>query len=59
MSTGAGAALDKVEREDEDIVEKVQRGMTSRFYDSGRYSPKHESGVQHFHGLIREFLGID
>ncbi len=59
ISTGAGAALDKVEREDEDIVEKVQRGMGSRFYDSGRYSPKHEGGVHHFHGLIREFLGID
>ncbi|HIA51209.1 MAG TPA: hypothetical protein EYN91_03850 [Candidatus Melainabacteria bacterium] len=41
------------------IVEKVQRGMSSRFYDSGRYSPKHEGGVHHFHGLIREFLGID
>jgi len=59
IGSGAGAALDKVEREDEDIVERVQRGMNSRFYDSGRYSPKHEAGVHHFHGLIREFLGID
>lgn len=59
ISTGAGAALDKVEREDEDIVERVQRGMASRFYDSGRYSPQHEEGVHHFHSLLREFLGLD
>src|SRR5205085_7679959 len=36
---GAGAALDKVELEDERIVEQVQRGIRSRLYESGRYSP--------------------
>ena len=54
---GAGAAIDRVEREDEDIVEKVQKGVRSRFYDRGRYSPRRESGVHHFHRLVAEFLG--
>lgn len=52
MQTGAGAQLDKVEREDEAIVEAVQRGMQSRFYNTGRYSPTREKGVYHFHSLI-------
>src|SRR5205814_1118233 len=54
---GAGATIDRVEREDEDIVEKVQQGVRSRFYDRGRYSPRRESGVHHFHRLVAEFLG--
>ena len=52
MQTGAGANLDKVEREDEAVVEAVQRGMQSRFYNTGRYSPTREKGVHHFHSLI-------
>ena len=31
LEFGAGSILDKVEREDEDIVEKVQKGVSSRF----------------------------
>lgn len=54
---GAGAGLDRVEREDEDIVEKVQRGVRSRLYRRGRYSPEREQGVHHFHRLLEEFLG--
>ncbi len=53
---GAGAGLDRVEREDEAIVEMVQKGMQSRFYNRGRYSPKREQGVHHFHSLLTSFL---
>jgi choline monooxygenase len=56
LSRGAGADLDKVEREDEAIVENVQRGVRSRFYDRGRYSPTRETGTHHFHRLIAEFM---
>ena len=44
--------MGKVEREDEDIVEKVQKGVSSRFYKHGRFSPKMEKGVHHFNKLI-------
>ena len=56
LEHGAGSILDKVEREDEDIVESVQIGIKSRFYKHGRYSPKMEKGVHHFHRLISEFI---
>ncbi|MEM8962754.1 MAG: aromatic ring-hydroxylating dioxygenase subunit alpha [Acidobacteriota bacterium] len=49
---GAGADLDRVEREDEAIVESVHRGMGGRFYRRGRYSPRRERGVHHFHRLL-------
>ena len=48
--------LDKVEKEDEKIVELVQKGMSSRFYNKGRFSPSMETGVHHFHRLISKFL---
>ncbi|TMC76399.1 MAG: aromatic ring-hydroxylating dioxygenase subunit alpha [Chloroflexi bacterium] len=54
--TGAGAGLDRVEREDEAIVEAVQRGVRSRLYERGRYSPAREGGVHHFHRLLAEFM---
>lgn len=54
---GAGAELDRVEREDEAVVEGVQRGMRSRLYDTGRYSPTREQGVHHFHRLLARALG--
>jgi choline monooxygenase len=56
LARGAGAALDQVEQEDEAAVESVQRGLRSRLYDSGRYSPSHERGVHHFHRLLCEFM---
>ena len=54
--TGAGGALDKVELEDEQIVEQVQRGVRSRLYQRGRYSPSRETGVHHFHRLLTRFV---
>src|SRR5437660_3820258 len=53
---GAGAGLDRVEREDEAIVESVQRGVRSRLYERGRYSPAREPGVHHFHRLLAQFM---
>ena len=53
---GAGSGLDKVEMEDEEIVENVQRGVRSRFYEHGRYSVTREQGTHHFHRLLAEFM---
>jgi len=53
---GAGGALHEVELEDEAVVEAVQRGVRSRFYRGGRYSPTRERGPHHFHRLLCEFL---
>lgn len=49
---GAGGDLDQVEREDEAVVESVQRGLLSRYYTRGRYSPARETGVHHFHRML-------
>lgn len=57
LERGAGAGLDRVEREDEAVVESVQRGIASRLYERGRYSPTREQGVHHFHRLLAEALG--
>lgn len=54
---GAGGALDQVEMEDEAVVMTVQRGLRSRFYKHGRYSPTREQGVHHFHRLIGSVMG--
>ncbi len=56
VDQGAGGALDRVEAEDEAIVEAVQRGVRSRLYKRGRYSPARERGVHHFHRLLSENL---
>ena len=56
MNKGAGAALDRVEAEDEEIVQKVQKGIRSRFYKHGRYSVTKERGTHHFHRLLADFL---
>ncbi len=56
LDAGAGALLDKVEREDEFVVEGVHRGLQSRFYNMGRFSPTREQGVHHFHRLLAEHL---
>jgi phenylpropionate dioxygenase-like ring-hydroxylating dioxygenase large terminal subunit len=55
-SGGPGGDLDKVELEDEEIVQNVQKGIRSRFYKHGRYSVTRERGTHHFHRLLAEFL---
>ncbi len=47
---------DKVQQEDITICEAVQRGIASRSYNQGHYSPKHENGLYHFHSLLHQFL---
>jgi choline monooxygenase len=56
LDGGAGNGLDQVEMEDEAVVQQVQRGVQSRLYDRGRYSPTKEQGVHHFHRLLCEFM---
>jgi choline monooxygenase len=55
-NTGAGSGLDAVELEDEEVVELVQKGIRSRFYQQGRYSVTREQGIHHFHRLIAQRL---
>lgn len=57
LDDGAGSDLDRVEREDEAVVETVQAGVRSRLYDRGRYSPTRELGVHQFHRMIAAALG--
>ncbi|MEX0274352.1 MAG: SRPBCC family protein [Flavobacteriaceae bacterium] len=56
IDVGAGADIDKVEREDEFVVENVHRGLQSRYYQAGRFSPKREKGVHHFHSLLAHYM---
>lgn len=52
LDRGAGSGLDTVELEDEAAVTSVQRGVRSRLYRTGRYSPSHETAVHHFHRAL-------
>ncbi|TFG71888.1 MAG: aromatic ring-hydroxylating dioxygenase subunit alpha [Flavobacteriales bacterium] len=56
LDMGAGSGLDKVELEDEAVVQGVQKGVRSHFYQAGRFSPTREKGVHHFHRLLASFL---
>lgn len=56
LDTGAGAGLDKVELEDEAVVEGVQQGIQSDFYSRGRFSPTREKGVHHFQRLLADYM---
>ena len=42
--------------EDEEVVEQVQKGVKSRYYDKGHFSPSMEKGVHHFHLLLSKFI---
>ena len=52
LGKGAGADLDKVELEDQFVVESCQKGMMSSNYTDGRYSPTMERGLHHFHMML-------
>ncbi len=52
------AFSDEIQLEDIEICEAVQRGLASRTYESGRYSPARENGVHHFHGLYARDMGL-
>ena len=44
---------DRVQEEDVEICEHVQRGLSSQAYDRGRFSVECEQGVYHFHTLLK------
>ena len=52
LELGAGAELDKVELQDQFVVEGCMRGLKSQNYERGRYAPEHEKGVHHFHRIL-------
>ena len=58
LNRGAGSQLEKVEEEDEFVVENVHKGLKSAFYKAGRFSPTKEQGVHHFHNLISDFMNV-
>lgn len=45
---------DRVQQEDAEICERVQRGLRSRAYDRGRFSVRFEAGVYHFQQLLKQ-----
>jgi choline monooxygenase len=53
------AFSDEVQAEDVTICEQVQRGLSSGSYVPGRLNPRHESGVHHFHELLRAAYRAD
>jgi len=54
------AASDQVQQEDVRICESVQRGLSSSSYERGRYAPRFEAGVWHFHNLLaRELMAAE
>jgi choline monooxygenase len=52
----AGDNLDDVEKEDDAVVESVQKGIGASLYTRGRYSEKWEKGTHHFHRLLMSRL---
>jgi choline monooxygenase len=56
FNRGAGSDLNSVEMEDEEVVEAVQKGIASRFYQHGRYSVTREQGTHHFHRIISQMM---
>lgn len=47
---------DRIQQEDLDICESVQRGLNSRAYEAGRLSVRREAGEHLFHRLLYEDL---
>ena len=48
--------IDQVQREDIVLVESVQRGLSSGFYDRGRLFAGREDGLRHFQQLVTTAL---
>jgi choline monooxygenase len=48
--------LHDTEMEDEEVVERVHKGVQSRLYQKGRFSPTKEKGVHHFHRLLSQVV---
>ena len=54
--TNTTSNLDKVEKEDQEVILSVQDGINSYHYNKGRYSAKHEMGLHYFHQLLARYL---
>ena len=52
--SNSSSSVDIVEIEDQRVVLNVQKGIQSRHYNRGRFSPDLEKGVHYFHRLISE-----
>ena len=50
------AAETGIQEAKEYLNQQVQKGVSSRFYKRGRFSPSMEKGVHHFHTLISSFM---
>lgn len=48
--------IDEVQREDEEVVHAVQRGVQSHLYRRGRFSPDLEQGVHQFHSQLAQVM---
>ncbi|MCE2470571.1 MAG: Rieske 2Fe-2S domain-containing protein [Anaerolineae bacterium] len=53
------AFSDEIQQEDIELCEWVQRGLSSKAYETGRFSVLRENGVHHFQSLAHEFLTQD
>ncbi len=53
------AFSDEIQQEDIELCEWVQRGLSSKAYEAGRFSVLRENGVHHFQSLVHEFLTQD
>jgi choline monooxygenase len=51
-AAAASADLDRVEHEDDAVVEAVARGARSRLARRTGYAPGWEDGVRHFHAWL-------
>jgi choline monooxygenase len=56
---GAGSDLDRVEREDDAIVERVQHGVASPLYRPGRLHPSREAAIAWLHARLTRDLCHD
>ena len=45
-------------QEDILICENVQKGLESKGYDKGKFSPLNEKGVFHFQSLVKSSLNL-
>ena len=59
MIDGMIKFADEVQYEDIEICEYVQKNLTSRAYNRGRFSARHENGVHHFQQLVAAHIQHD
>ena len=57
LGQGAGGDLQRVQDEDAAVMQAVQLGLRARLWRPGRYAAQHESGIHHFHRLLKAALG--